>query len=68
MTFEARDSAAKVVPARFKVNPGQRGRSGGQGSRRTTSKHIFRKTLFSIYLLKSFINGFLFCWKKLPHG
>ncbi|CAO1358104.1 unnamed protein product [Diamesa serratosioi] len=36
MTFEARDSAAKVVPARFKVNPGQRGRSGGQGSRRTT--------------------------------
>lgn len=48
MTFEARDSAAKVVPARFKVNPGQRGRSGGQGSRRTTSKHIFRKTLFSI--------------------
>lgn len=45
MTFEARDSAAKVVPARFKVSTGGgRGRSGGgTGSRRTTSKQIFRK-------------------------
>lgn len=46
MTFEARDSAAKVVPARFKVSGG-RGRGGGGGggggSRRTTSKQIFRK-------------------------
>lgn len=45
MTFEARDSAAKVVPARFKV--GSRSRSsGGTGSRRTTSKQIFRKNSF----------------------
>ena len=44
MTFEARDSAAKVVPARFKLS-GNRGRTGGgaSGSRRTTSKQIFRK-------------------------
>lgn len=46
MTFEARDSAAKVVPARFKISTG-RSRSGGTGSRRTTSKQIFRKnTIF----------------------
>lgn len=46
MTFEARDSAAKVVPARFKISTGGRGRGGGGGgggSRRTTSKQIFRK-------------------------
>lgn len=44
MTFEARDSAAKVVPARFKVSGGRsRGGGGGGGSRRTTSKQIFRK-------------------------
>lgn len=52
MTFEARDSAAKVVPARFKISNGGRGRGGaggggggggGGGSRRTTSKQIFRK-------------------------
>lgn len=43
MTFEARDSAAKVVPARFKMNSGRNRNSGGPGSRRTTSKQIFRK-------------------------
>lgn len=42
MTFEARDSAAKVVPARFKLS-GSRGRTAAPGSRRTTSKQIFRK-------------------------
>jgi hypothetical protein len=47
MTFEARDSAAKVVPARFKLSSNGRTRSGGVGSRRTTtSKHIFRKNKF----------------------
>lgn len=53
MTFEARDSAAKVVPARFKISNGARTRSGGTGSRRTTSKQIFRKTkpnFFQIFL------------------
>lgn len=47
MTFEARDSAAKVVPARFKMgaNGGSSsGRQSGRSSgRRTTSKHVFRK-------------------------
>lgn len=46
MTFEARDSAAKVVPARFKISGG-RSRSSGAGSRRTTSKQIFRKKTVS---------------------
>ena len=49
MTFEARDSAAKVVPARFKVSNGARTRSGGTGSRRTTSKQIFRKNTKSFF-------------------
>lgn len=44
MTFEARDSAAKVVPARFKLSGSSRNR--GPGSRRTTSKQIFRKNNF----------------------
>ncbi|KAL7048214.1 hypothetical protein ACKWTF_003266 [Chironomus riparius] len=37
MTFEARDSAAKVVPARFKLSTNSRGRNSGPGSRRTTT-------------------------------
>ncbi|KAG5679021.1 hypothetical protein PVAND_008624 [Polypedilum vanderplanki] len=40
MTFEARDSAAKVVPARFKLSNNGRNRGNGQGgnsSRRTTT-------------------------------
>lgn len=57
MTFEARDSAAKVVPARFKVSNGRSRSSNGPGSRRTTSKQIFRKnTNFS----ESSNNGFRF--------
>lgn len=48
MTFEARDSAAKVVPARFKMGAtggSSSGRQSGRSSsgRRTTSKHVFRK-------------------------
>jgi hypothetical protein len=43
MTFEARDSAAKVVPARFKVSGNSRTRSAEGSGRRTTSKQIFRK-------------------------
>ena len=46
MTFEARDSAAKVVPARFKASGGRSKGSGTTGSRRTTSKTIFRKKSF----------------------
>lgn len=45
MTFEARDSAAKVVPARFKVSSSGRGNSlkprTGSSSRRTTGKEGF---------------------------
>lgn len=62
MTFEARDSAAKVVPARFKVSAG-RNRSGAPGSRRTTSKQIFRKNTNSKIFLKSLS---VFCFDKRP--
>ena len=37
MTFEARDSAAKVVPARFRFNQGSTLKSRNQRSRRSTS-------------------------------
>ncbi|XP_062708515.1 uncharacterized protein LOC109426278 [Aedes albopictus] len=37
MTFEARDSAAKVVPARFKVSSNTRNASRNTASRRSTS-------------------------------
>lgn len=39
MTFEARDSAAKVVPARFKLSTNSRGNGTRMNSsRRTTGK------------------------------
>jgi len=51
MTFEARDSAAKVVPARFKLSTNSRGRNSGPGSRRTTtSKQVFRKNTQHFFL------------------
>lgn len=54
MTFEARDSAAKVVPARFKISGGRNRNSGGPGSRRTTSKQIFRKNTKKTFQVSSF--------------
>lgn len=52
MTFEARDSAAKVVPARFmaKGSSGSgRNTRSGRSSGRTTSKQCFRKiSIFSL--------------------
>lgn len=58
MTFEARDSAAKVVPARFKVSTNSRGRPTGESGRRTTSKQIFRKNRVN-FLLLSLISALL---------
>lgn len=61
MTFEARDSAAKVVPARFKLSSG--GRSRSSGGRRTTSKQIFRKNTKETFLLFFIKTAFpCFCW------
>lgn len=59
MTFEARDSAAKVVPARFKVSTNSRGRPIVEnGGRRTTSKQIFRKNRvnFLPFLISALLN------------
>lgn len=43
MTFEARDSAAKVVPARFKLSTNTRGNGTRMNSsRRTTGKANFQ--------------------------
>lgn len=45
MTFEARDSAAKVVPARFKLSTNSRANGTRMNSsRRTTGKAIIFST------------------------
>lgn len=61
MTFEARDSAAKVVPARFKMGGSGSGtRSGRSSGRRTTSKHVFRK-ISSFSLLNTVYRELVSC-------
>lgn len=52
MTFEARDSAAKVVPARFKLSTTRTSSS----SRRTTDELGQINTLYSGEIFKSKLN------------
>lgn len=57
MTFEARDSAAKVVPARFKLSTNTRGNGARlSSSRRTTGKKLKAHTVVSSLFLFIYIH------------
>lgn len=56
MTFEARDSAAKVVPARLKLSTNTRGNGARiNSSRRTTGKKLKAHTVVSSLFVFVFI-------------
>lgn len=52
MTFEARDSAAKVVPARFKLSTNNRGNGARLNSSRRPTGKIFNITRYTLQALQ----------------